>query len=473
MKKPKRLIGYIKYDETDYPFEFDEEAFSLLLFPPTVDAWNHTSSILNLFSGFKGDERKHEWIGVRQLHGITSERNGIVFEVSETRGNYHGFYNYSVNWYFYYSPQLDPNNIDGFKILGEEVNYFFPPQKVLKPEVQFADNHMTVKKLAVTATDQITKPCGKYRIAPHIDAVMYVSSYATMHVNTVGSPMDATSIFVTSFSQPVNLEILLIAYRNLICFFKYIAYRTNMNIHTADVFQLNSEGQRDYQGLLVFKQYAHSETHKAVSEQIIKYDLLKNKTAKLFTCIKKEKFGFQHLCESIDSTHHYPVSRVIMIFSEFEREFRNIYGQDNDRSPDYILVKKDIIDLIDSYLRTTHGKKRSYAKQLRKYVENRDSSFESNIRKALVDCEEIMKPFLEKWYVGDYAGNIFNLSARMGEFRNGIAHSRLDLRYEAIHLSDVRIVEELLYAMRLKKIGLQTSQIQKAISDLFVERIAV
>ena len=90
-----------------------------------------------------------------------------------------------------------------------------------------------------------------------------------------------------------------------------------------------------------------------------------------------------------------------------------------------------------------------------------------------MDCEEIMEPFLEKWYVGDYAGNIFNLSARMGEFRNGIAHSRLDLRYEAIHLSDVRIVEELLYAMRLKKIGLQTSQIQKAISDLFVERIVV
>lgn len=65
MKKPKRLIGYIKYDETDYPFEFDEEAFSLLLFPPTVDAWNHTSSILNLFSGFKGDERKHELIDIQ------------------------------------------------------------------------------------------------------------------------------------------------------------------------------------------------------------------------------------------------------------------------------------------------------------------------------------------------------------------------------------------------------------------------
>lgn len=470
MKKPERLIGYIKYDEIEYPFEFDEETFSLLLFPPTLDVWNHTSSILNVFTV---DERKHEWMGVRQLHGITSERNKIIFEVSEARENYHGFYNYSVNWYFYFSSELDPDKIDGFKILGEEVNYFFSPQKALKPEVQFADNYRTVKKLAVTATDQITKPCGKYRIAPHVDAVLEVSAYATMHFNALRSPMEATSIFVTSFSRPVNLEILLIAYHNLICFFKYITYRTNMNIHTADVFQLNSEGQRDYQGLLVFKQCTHSETHKAVSEQIIKYDLLKIKAAKLFNCIKKEEFGFQHVCKSIDSTHHYPVSRIIMIFSEFEREFRNIYGRDNGRSQDYILVKKDIIDLIDSYLRTMHGKKRDYAKQLRKYVENRDNSFESNVRKALMDCEEIMTPFLKKRYAGNYVEEVHNLSIRMGELRNGIAHSRLDLRYEAIHLSDIKIIEELLYAMRLKKIRLHTLEIQKAINDLFLERLAV
>ena len=61
----------------------------------------------------------------------------------------------------------------------------------------------------------------------------------------------------------------------------------------------------------------------------------------------------------------------------------------------------------------------------------------------------------------------------MGDFRNGIAHSRLDLHFEAIHLSDIKIVEELLYAIRLKKIGLQTSEIQKAISDLFLERLAL
>ena len=473
MRKPKRLIGYLKHDEIDYPFEFDEETFSLMLFPPTIEIWSHTSSLFNLLSGWKDSSRKHEWIGVQQLHGITSERNKIIFEVSEARSNYNGFYSYSVHWYFYYSAELDPNRIDGFKILGEEINFFFPPKKVLNPEILFFENQMTVKKLSLTATNQITESCGKYRIAPHVDATIDVSAYATMNFHSLGSPMDATSILVTSFSQPVNLEVLKMAYNNLMCFLKYITYRTNIGIYTAEVFYLNHQGQKDYQGLLVFKRQNELETNKTASDQIIKYDVLKSRTGKLFTCIKQEKFSFQHLCESIDSTHHYPVSRIIMVFSAFEREFRNIYGQDFDRSPEYISAKKDVVDLIDNYLRTTQGKKRSYIKQLRKYVENRDSSFETNIKKALLDCEKIMTPFLKKRYIGSYPEMVHNLSARMGDFRNGIAHSRLDLHFEAIHLSDIKIVEELLYAIRLKKIGLQTSEIQKAISDLFLERLAL
>ena len=118
-------------------------------------------------------------------------------------------------------------------------------------------------------------------------------------------------------------------------------------------------------------------------------------------------------------------------------------------------------------------KSNNYIKQLRKYVENRDSSFETNIKKALLDCEKIMTPFLKKRYIGSYPEMVHNLSARTGDFRNGIAHSRLDLHFEAIHLSDIKIVEELLYAIRLKKLGLQTSEIQKAISDLFLERLAL
>lgn len=65
------------------------------------------------------------------------------------------------------------------------------------------------------------------------------------------------------------------AYNNLMCFLKYITYRTNIGIYTAEVFYLNHQGQKDYQGLLVFKRQNELETNKTASDQIIKYDVLK------------------------------------------------------------------------------------------------------------------------------------------------------------------------------------------------------
>ena len=51
----------------------------------------------------------------------------------------------------------------------------------------------------------------------------------------------------------------------------------------------------------------------------------------------------------------------------------------------------------------------------------------------------------------------------MNTVRNGIAHSRLDLNLEAVHLSDLKIIEELL----------DTKSIQIGIKRLFGERISI
>ena len=61
----------------------------------------------------------------------------------------------------------------------------------------------------------------------------------------------------------------------------------------------------------------------------------------------------------------------------------------------------------------------------------------------------------------------------MNTVRNGIAHSRLDLNLEAIHLSDLKIIEELLYAMRLQYLHIGSRSIQIGIKKLFGENIAV
>ena len=37
MTSPDRLIGFIEYDGTEFPFELDKEKFRLKLYPPTVE----------------------------------------------------------------------------------------------------------------------------------------------------------------------------------------------------------------------------------------------------------------------------------------------------------------------------------------------------------------------------------------------------------------------------------------------------
>jgi len=183
--------------------------------------------------------------------------------------------------------------------------------------------------------------------------------------------------------------------------------------------------------------------------------------------------GFQHLCNSIDNMQNYQSSRIIMILSEFEREYRNIYGQDCSRSDEYFEVKGDLIALIEAYRNSKQGKKRQYAKQFKKYVENRDNSFENNIKNALNDCEAILSTFIRKKYSGTYSDVIEGISSRMGVVRNGIAHSRLDMRFDAIHLTDIKVIEELIYAIRMKKSSINNMNCQRAINDLFGENMAL
>lgn len=113
--------------------------------------------------------------------------------------------------------------------------------------------------------------------------------------------------------------------------------------------------------MLVFPSKKDTETHKNVKKRIIGYDLLLNKAAKIFTLINKNKIGFGHICKSIEDRRHYPVSRTIMILTEFEREYRNIYGTDYNRSEEYIDVKNNVVDLINQYSQVQHGKRRQYA----------------------------------------------------------------------------------------------------------------
>jgi len=457
MKKPERLIGYIKYNDIEFPF-------------PGI--WEAYSSPMKLFDSFKQGEKTHKWIPQSELSGTTSEGHHIIFNVQDVPSNYHGFISFKVNWYMCHSTTMQKDRISGFRILGQDVNLFYPPQIALESKIEFKEDGRSIEKITVNSKKQQIGTCGSYRINKKIDADIYVTAYASFHSDTWINPIDSISGMIITLSIPVGINTIIKAYYNLRHFFEYVTYRKNVEVEDLDIFFKNEEGLHDYSGIVVFPNEHKKESHEKVKDRIIPYHILKDHASKLFVAIDNNDLGFQHLCDSIDDMRRYPASRIIMIFAAFEREYRNVYGQDSGRSGSYLEVKEDVVILINKYMTSKQGKKRQYAKQLKKYVEDRDSSFETNIKNALNDCEEIMTPFVSRKYPGSYQDTVHEISKRMGEVRNGIAHSRLDLNFDAIHLSDIRVIEELLYAIRLKDNAMNVSDCQKAINQLFGENFA-
>ena len=471
MEKPKRLIGYLNYDDTSYPFVFDDKDFLITLFPPTLEKWDKTSTIRHQFEVLtQYDSKKHEWIKEIKLCGITSERNHIIFCVRDSVIDYNGFPQYPVNWYFYFRDPLTADTIDGFRLSGDTINYFFPPYQATASQIEYGKDKYSIKKMQVTTKPPVIKSCGKYRIIKHIDAAMEVQAYASLNFYNA-SPMSSTSIFVTSFSESVKLDTLVRAFIFARCFFKYITYRENVCLDTIEVFDYDTNHKHCYDGLLVMKSIGENESHKKAKDRIIDYNLIGIHTGDIFTDIKNGKIGFRHLCKSIEDRKHYDAGRFVMILAEFERQFYGICGQDADRSDIYKEVKQDVVKHLLAHANTYNGKKRQEAKKIAKSVEKMDSSFATRVNMALSMCEDIMGPFIKHSYHGTYSSASKEISGRMGEVRNSLAHSRLDFEFDAIHITDIKVIEKLTYALRMKKRRIKSRNIQKGIDHLFGEMI--
>lgn len=469
MKKPERLVGFVTHDDIEFPFEYNESSYELALYPPSQKVRYEKSNPFGFSSSHDYDVRKHEWIKNKRISGTTSAGYNIIFDVQDLPSNYQGFISYQVNWFFCFEIEQTCESISGFKATGNDVNFFYPPQNALSSHVQFKNDGQSVDKMTVSSSEYKSEPCGQYRIRENIDASITVSAYSTLHFNNWANPIDSTSTLTTMFSVPVGIDTLLEAYYLTKQFFEFIAHRHNIILGDIEIIYKDDQGRDRNSGVLVFPVRHEAEKNEDAAKKIVQYHILTTKTSDLITYIKNDSIGLEFLCDSIDSTSWYPASRIIMILAEFERAFWVIYGQDSGRSPKFLSIKQSILDLIEEYENKQSGKARKYAKEIKTFVQKLDNNYEERLKTALKDYVDILCIFIEKKYVGVYDHVVAEISKRMGVIRNGIAHSKIDINFDAIHLCDIKIVEELIYALWLKKIGLANDTIQKAINSLFGE----
>ncbi len=470
MKKPEGMVGFVSFEGSRFPFEFDEGQFVLKLYPPDEAAQEKYNSFLHTFKRLKQfAENANEWIPFEDLTGETGEGYRVCFHVSGDYGSRYGFLSFSVAWYFVCEKEYPDDCIRGFRLRGPEIDAFFPPDTLFHYDIQPADGILRARQFSVSAQRQEEADGGSFLLSPDLSARICLSSSAVLTRSQ--SPVTSHSAMTLLFSRAVGLPALLHAHEQLYRFFLYVANRANLSLDTAEIFTLTQEGKRRFFGWLCFPaQFAPENSGKAC-KQIIGFSILGTKTADLLRAVSAGEIGYEHLPHSLDERRSYLVSRLILILAAFEREFRNIYGADAGRSELFAKAKGDIVQLVENHCAGKSGKEKQYAAELLRGIKAFSLGYRFRVEYALRDCCGIMDAFAARKYgTGRPYGELAEeIGRRVGDLRNGLAHDKLGCAFEAIQISDIQVIEALIYAIRLKQLGLEANQIQAAIQKLFGE----
>lgn len=454
------LKGFVNYNDKSYPFLYEKKV--LQLFPPNEkEITILRSELFQRLNELSTNKYMDEWIGNLKIEGTLSNLNKITFLVQDFPSNNMGFISFPVQYYFMASDKLTTNTIDGIYISGQEVDYFYPSDKVVK--VNFNLDGNIIESSTVTTLKPTLESMGSYK---------YLNKDVNLSVSAIPTTRDGDGDYVTTrseikilFSEAVNLEFVVNIYHHIRSFFYYICRRTNIKLNPVDLIKVIN-GVRHKEGVLIINQPEVVGEDNKAKKRIIKYDYLNEKSSMILAEISRDSIYLEHLQSSLGKIYSYGTDRVILNFVAFEREFRNIYGDNKKRSDQFYSVQKDIQGYVVSKAENSKGKTKKYFNEFKRRIERDEHSYADRFEYALNDCLDIVKPFLVHQYNELKKDEIKKISKRLNVLRNDSTHGNIDLKIEPIHLKDFTILEVIVYAMRLKNIKLETDEIQNAIKEL-------
>ena len=461
MNESRTLLGYTNYNNNDYTFIYENGVLTLLPARKITEAekWG------NFRDTFKQhNDEINENISIL---GTTNSGKKVMFLLNSSDNNDNGFIQfYVICVYVYWDEEL----INGLIVTSDEINYFFNPSRVFDTEIKIDDKKNKEVRIKTGTRFNEEVNCGEYK-HKNITVKLKVSAYYE-YMNQSYEPLTAKSQILLEFSEGVKIDRALDIINDLRLFLSYICYRKNIEFHSINVINnFNKE-----KGYISFISNDNSETNGKKEKQILKSDLLlKESVGKIFQEISNGKIYVEHFCNSIDEKSTYNISRFILIFAAFEREYSNFFEDAIARSQDYNIAKKKAIDTLESLRESmANGRQKKYISNFIYSINKDGISLEEKIKKTISEHKTIMVLFLRYRYGNeDYEEIINQMAERINKIRNDVAHGNLGLKFESIHLSDITILEILIYVVRLKSLNIPEENIKKMICNLFGFNLAI
>lgn len=453
-------LGYTEYEGKPYTYYFNRENFRLTLIPKSYDEQIYFDQFKNLCK----EPDRDDWIKSNTVSGTPlGKTSRIVFSLLDNPSSYNGILQYPVNWYVELPDGTDIDHIDGIEVVGGDVNNFYSPNCALARE-------LSEDSYSVKTSRQMDADCGTFDLGDGNSCSVSVKAFGSFNVNSFVAPVSASSCIKLEFVSEVKLEeAIKLYYGGVLNFFQFINCRRNIvfeKIYMIWKTPLPDHPNYRSHGEIHFPKREFSSDNKKKQEMKINYELIRNHTANLISYFYEGKANLEYLMDTATKRNSYPPSRIIEICAEFEREFRNVYGTDALRHEEYKEAKEEVAGWLEEKSKDYSGKKKQYLKSFSRTISNLDDSYGQRVEHAILDNEETVRPFIDATYTKGLFELKDTIPGRCNDIRNGLMHSRLDLELEPVNISDISILEILIYVLVLKQY-LDPDNVREAVNDLF------
>lgn len=194
--------------------------------------------------------------------------------------------------------------------------------------------------------------------------------------------------------------------------------------------------------------------------------------ADLIALIADESIYLRHIPKSSEDARSIDASSFVMTTAAFEWEFSQLYPDGVVKQDKRVKAEERALEEIDTAISNTTGEAKSILKFARKSIGF--TSLETKVIQAGRDFDPVIGIFGKHLYsLNDEKFDYKTIGHRLANQRNDFAHGNIDKEFNGAAILDLLFLRYLIYALQLRRIGVSDSSIQRAINDLFSQRLAL
>ena len=454
--------GKISYREIEFSFVFDKE--ELRLIPPIEKSREVEMWFMQKLSGSEAYTLGNPvYIEVPALTGKTTETGQTIIFIPSNRqvGRYNSVLFVPIDAYII--KKYERPLIDRMTFKNAELDCIYPVTQALNwPD--WSDDGIV--SISTKNFDDTTTKKQEFVVDGKTVSVQFGITRSTS--GKIGQPpLSLHSTMMFEFDPTEDYAFLYRLWHIAKSFLQYLCYRKNVYLPLVGLSAPYEGGKHEhFADLHIMHEAGECEPETLDKERYIKLMHISGSEGTLLGSIANGTIYLRHLPETYRSGRSIDAARFVMITAAFEWEFRLHYPDGVRKKESTLAAEKAAATALEELFQKSTGKLRNKYRYLKKRI--KDDPMQSEIEQVGTDFGEIIDRLGMHLYSLNKEKLVYTeMGKRLGDQRNHFAHGDLDQEFIDLSLLDLIYLEYIVYALQLKKHGVENLNIQKAINELF------